>query len=129
MRPDVYYLRSFVGSPLRGGVWRAFARWRGGLRRRGGATAMARRPHVALLVETSSVFGRRILEGIARYLRGHRGWSVFLEQRALDTGPPRWLESWRGDGIISRVSSPGFAAAVLKAGVAAVDLTHREAPF
>src|SRR3954454_14934372 len=90
---------------------------------------MARRPHVALMVETSSIFGRRILEGITRYLRMHRPWSVFVEQRALDTVPPRWLETWRGDGIISRVSRPGFAAAIRKAGVAAVDLTHRRAPF
>ncbi len=39
--------------------------------------------------------------------------------------PPRWLETWRGDGIISRWSSPAFAAALRKARVAAVDLTHR----
>lgn len=93
---------------------------------------MARRPrpHVALMVETSGIFGRRILDGIARYLRTHGGsWSVFLEQRALDTVPPRWLESWRGDGIISRIGTPGFEAAILSAGLAAVDLTHRRAPF
>lgn len=87
------------------------------------------RPHVALMVETSTIFGRRILEGIARYLRAHREWSVFLEQRALDTVAPHWLEAWRGDGIISRVSSPDFEAAILRARVPAVDLTHRRAPF
>jgi LacI family transcriptional regulator len=54
---------------------------------------------------------------------------VFVEQRALDTVPPRWLETWRGDGIISRVHSPGFVEAILRARVAAVDLTHRSAPF
>lgn len=86
---------------------------------------MARRPHVALMVETSGIFGRRILEGITRYLRTHQPWSVFVEQRALDTVPPRWLETWRGDGIISRVSSPTFQAAIRRAPVAAVDLTHR----
>src|SRR5215218_8491114 len=98
---------------------------------RPGATAMARRPHVALMVETSSIFGRRILEGIAGYLRARAqgSWSVFVEQRALDSVPPRWLETWRGDGIISRVSSPAFADAVRRARVAAVDLTHRRPPF
>src|SRR4051812_17974347 len=89
---------------------------------------MARRPHVALMVETSSIFGRRILEGITRYLRTHRPWSVSVEQRPLDSVPPRWLESWRGDGIISRVSSPAFAEAIRRAGVAAVDLAHRPPP-
>jgi LacI family transcriptional regulator len=90
---------------------------------------MARSPHVALLVETSSITGRRVLQGIARYLRSHRPWSVFVEQRALETVPPSWLESWRGDGIISRFNSPDFAAAIRKAGVAAIDLTHRGPPI
>jgi LacI family transcriptional regulator len=90
---------------------------------------MARSPHVALLVETSSITGRRVLQGIARYLRSHRPWSVFVEQRALETVPPSWLETWRGDGIISRFNSPDFAAAIRKAGVAAIDLTHRGPPI
>lgn len=90
---------------------------------------MARHPHVALMVETSSIYGRRILQGIARYLRSHRPWSVFVEQRALESLPPRWLESWRGDGVISRLHNPAFAEAIRKARVAAVDLTHRRPPF
>jgi LacI family transcriptional regulator len=91
----------------------------------GGVVAMARPPHVALLVETSSITGRRILQGIASYLRSHPPWSVFVEQRALETVPPRWLETWRGDGIISRWNNPDFAASVRKARVPAIDLTHR----
>lgn len=90
---------------------------------------MVRRPHVALMIETSSIFGRRLLQGIARYLRSHRPWSVFVEQRALNTVPPSWLETWRGDGIILRWSNPDFAAALSKAGVKAVDLTHCIGPF
>jgi LacI family transcriptional regulator len=90
---------------------------------------MARPPHVALLVETSSITGRRILQGVASYLRSHRPWSVFVEQRALETVPPSWLETWRGDGIISRWNRPAFAAAVREAGVAAIDLTHRGPPI
>jgi LacI family transcriptional regulator len=90
---------------------------------------MARPPHVALLVETSSITGRRILQGIARYLRSHRPWSVFVEQRALETVPPSWLDTWRGDGIILRWNCPEFAAAIRKAGVAAIDLTHRGPPI
>src|SRR3954465_16004159 len=90
---------------------------------------MSRPPHVALLVETSSITGRRILQGIARYLRSYRPWSVFVEQRALETVPPSWLETWRGDGIISRWNRPEFAAAIRKARVAAIDLTHRGPPI
>src|SRR4051812_25219419 len=90
---------------------------------------MARCPHVALMIETSGVFGRRILQGIARYLRTHRPWSVFVEQRTLDSVPPRWFEDWRGDGVISRVNSPDFEAAIRTARVPAVDLTHRRPQF
>ncbi len=50
---------------------------------------------------------------------------MFVEQRAINTLPPRWLKSWKGDGVISRLSSPTFAAATRTSGIAAVDLTHR----
>jgi LacI family transcriptional regulator len=57
---------------------------------------MKRRPHVALIVETSSAYGRLVLRGITRYVRSHHPWSIFLEQRALTTRPPGWLRGWRG---------------------------------
>ncbi len=37
-------------------------------------------PRVPLIIETSGIYGRRILNGISRYLRTHHRWSVFLEQ-------------------------------------------------
>lgn len=90
---------------------------------------MAQIPHVALMIETSSVYGRRLLEGITRYLRTNRNWSIFLEQRELDSVPPRWLKTWRGDGVISRWSSPGVASVLREAGLAAIDLSDRRPPF
>jgi LacI family transcriptional regulator len=81
------------------------------------------------MIETSSVYGRRLLQGITRYLVSHRPWSVFLEQRELDSVPPRWLESWRGDGVISRWSSPKVIAALRGSRVPAVDLSDRREPF
>jgi LacI family transcriptional regulator len=38
-----------------------------------------RAPQVALIIETSVVYGRRILAGIGRYLRSHHRWSVFID--------------------------------------------------
>ena len=61
---------------------------------------------VALLIETSSAYGRRILEGIGRSMRIHHDWSVYLEERDLFNELPNWLENWKGDGIISRAWSP-----------------------
>jgi len=40
-------------------------------------------PHVALVVETSTAFGRAILGGIAQYVREYGPWTVYIEQRSL----------------------------------------------
>jgi LacI family transcriptional regulator len=83
---------------------------------------MTKRPHVALIVETSIHYGRQILAGVTRYVRSHRAWSVFLEQRELWTAPPDWLRRWRGDGVICRKTTPQLAEMLRKAGVPLVDL-------
>jgi LacI family transcriptional regulator len=83
---------------------------------------MTKRPHVALIVETSIHYGRQILRGITRYLRSHQSWSVFLEQRELWTAPPAWLRKWRGDGVICRKTTPELAEMLARAKVPLVDL-------
>ncbi len=67
------------------------------------------RPHVALIVESSIEFGRGVLRGIARWLRGHGPWSLFLEQRELGAALPDWIREWDGDGIITRSDDPRIA--------------------
>lgn len=86
---------------------------------------MARKRHVALLIETSSIYGRQLLRGVTRYLRAHEPWSIFLEQRALTSKLPAWLKDWRGDGIISRARMRPLAEALGSSGVRLVDLTDR----
>lgn len=88
---------------------------------------MPRRPHVALIVETSVTYGRRILSGISRYLHSHEQWSLFLQQSELHMPPPRWLANWRGDGIICRPTSPRLAKAFRTSGVPVVDLNDTRA--
>ncbi len=84
------------------------------------------RRHVALVIETSSVYGRDLLSGIVRFMRMHDQWSVFLEQRDLWKQPPSWLGQWRGDGIISRATTPKLLDAIAKTGVPLVDVTDRK---
>ena len=88
------------------------------------ATAPAARAtkHVALLVETSRTYGRDILKGVNRYLAEHEHWSLFVELRALDSQVPRWLSSWRGDGIIARTGSAAMAEAIAATGLPGVEL-------
>ena len=81
--------------------------------------------HVALIIETSSIYGRGLLDGILRYMRMHDEWSVFLEQRDLTRKPPSWLATWQGDGIISRATTPQLIDAVHSSGVPLVELTDR----
>ena len=82
--------------------------------------------HVALIIETSSIYGRDLLAGIVRYMRMHDRWSVFLEQRDLFKQPPRWLNKWHGDGIISRATTPRLLDAISDTGVPFVELTDRK---
>lgn len=80
---------------------------------------------VALIVETSTVYGRDLLAGIVRFMRLRDEWSVFLEQRDLWKQPPSWLNDWRGDGIISRATTTRLANAIKKTGVPLVEVTDR----
>jgi LacI family transcriptional regulator len=81
-----------------------------------------RAPQVALIIETSVVYGRRILAGIARYLRSHHRWSVFIEQHELGTPPPTWLTAGSWDGILSRPTDHAMARLFRRMGVPVVDL-------
>lgn len=83
---------------------------------------MARRLRVALIVESSTLFGRQVLRGIARYVRSHQPWSIFLEQREFGAMPPAWLLRRRWDGIISRPTDGRLAKAFLRMKTPVVDL-------
>jgi LacI family transcriptional regulator len=81
-----------------------------------------RRPRVALLIESSRAFGRGLLLGVAKYVREHGPWSIFLQERSLGDVSPGWLRSWEGDGIIARVENRPMAEAITRLKVPAVDL-------
>ncbi len=82
-------------------------------------------PHVALIVETASHYGRELLGGVTAYLRANRPWSVYLEQTQLDTRPPAWLDTWDGDGAIVRTTDPDLLARFARQGVPVVDVSDR----
>jgi len=82
-------------------------------------------PRVALIIETSTSFGRRLLCGIASYIRETRPWAVYFSERAVHDPIPSWLRKWRGDGIISRVPSPAIRDLVAKMKVPVVDLNEQ----
>ena len=83
-------------------------------------------PRVALLIETTRTYSREILSGIRRYISVRGPWSTFLELRALDSSPPKWLRNWKGDGILTRTFTRQMARVVEETGLPAVELrsTH-----
>jgi LacI family transcriptional regulator len=83
---------------------------------------MIDRPRVALDVETSLNYGRQILDGVSRYIRANRPWSIYLEQHELGSDLPGLLKRWAGDGVITRQATPESARLVRRRRLAAVDL-------
>jgi len=88
------------------------------------SSKISARPRVALLIESSRAYGRRTLFGVARYVREHQPWSIFLQERSLGDKCPDWLKDWKGDGIIARVESRQIANGIRKLGIPAVDVRY-----
>lgn len=85
---------------------------------------MPSKPRVALVIETSTIYGRRLLAGVTRYLRTNADWAIELEQRSLTNRPPHWLLNWDGDGVICRANTPEIAASISPK-LPFIDLTDR----
>ncbi|WP_213806299.1 DNA-binding transcriptional regulator [Granulicella sp. dw_53] len=82
-------------------------------------------PRVALIVETSTLFGRKLLFGVAQYIRENGPWSVYFTDRAVEQSPPAWLKTWQGDGIISRIAYPEVHDVIRDRGIPIVDLNEQ----
>lgn len=63
---------------------------------------------VAALVDTSTTWGRAVLNGINAYARKHGPWEIFVEARGSEEHL-RVPAGWRGDGVIARVNTPAMA--------------------
>lgn len=83
-----------------------------------------RPPHVALIIETSKIYGREILRGISHYIRLHPDWSIFTTERGQNDPDPMWLASWQGDGIITRSLDLRVCRAASARGIPVVSLRH-----
>jgi len=84
-----------------------------------------RPPRVALVIETSTSFGRRLLCGIGAHIRENAPWSVFFGERGVFDPVPEWLKDWRGDGIITRIASPEIREVIEANRIPAVDLNEQ----
>ncbi len=83
---------------------------------------------IALLIETSSSYGRQILRGIQRFIqeKEKQDWIAVIEERDVNAGVPDWIKNWSGDGIISRQTTEELQLEVTNRELAFVELTDRD---
>ncbi len=81
------------------------------------------RRSVALLIESSNAYARGLLHGIIEYQRQHDNWSVYLPELDRGATPPKWIKTWKGDGIIARIETDEIAHIVQRLDVPIVDVS------
>lgn len=96
---------------------------RPGRQRIRGQQAAYRSPlRVAVLVDTSTTWGRGIVAGIGDYCREHQRWEIFVEPRGQEE-QMRLPKGWQGDGVIARVGEPQLADELSASGQPVVNVS------
>ena len=81
------------------------------------------RKRIALLIETSTTWGRGIIRGIAQYARQEAHWSLTLETRGKHETPTLPF-NWQGDGVIGRLISHQIVDSICKQAVPAINVSQ-----
>lgn len=88
----------------------------------------ARRKKVLLLVETTYHYGRCIVMGVD-YHAAQNNWEITFEPRGLAEPLPCWLDSWDGDGVISRLVDVDSMERLRRTELPAVELAANRSGF
>lgn len=84
-------------------------------------------PAVAILVDTATGWGRRLIRGVTSYALKHGPWHLQVEphgQGEFLRPPP----GWKGNGIIARVSTQRMADDLLKRRIPVVNVSSIDLP-
>jgi LacI family transcriptional regulator len=84
-------------------------------------------PRVAVLVDTSSGWGRRLNHGIVMYSQAHGPWDIWLEPRGQHESL-RLPRGWKPDGVIARVVSQAMVKHLRTARVPVVNVSGIRIP-
>jgi len=79
-------------------------------------------PHIAVIVDTSSGWGRRIIRGIANYGLKHGPWQLMIDERGIEESM-HLKPGWQGDGIISRVTDKRLYKELMASGKPVVNVS------
>ena len=60
---------------------------------------------VALLIESSRSYGRRLLRGISLYARTRGDWSLLHQEMTMGASVPDWIQSGDVSGVIARIDT------------------------
>ncbi len=77
---------------------------------------------IAILVDTATGWGRRLVHGILDYARQHGPWDIWIEPRGQDEEmclPPGMIF----DGVIARVSTPAMARTLMERELPVVNIS------
>lgn len=88
---------------------------------------MAKKRNVAVLVETSTTWGRRLCQGIGNWCKLNPGWTLYLEphgENELFFLP----DGWQGDGIIARINKQEIHENIAKTDVPVVNISGQILP-
>lgn len=77
--------------------------------------------NIAVIVESSTQYGRNLLSGIAKYAALH-DWRLHYEHRGLMDNEPTWLEHWQGDGVITRCPQTPFSDRKAEQGIPVINM-------
>ena len=77
---------------------------------------------VAVLVDTSTTWGRGIIAGIHRFASERGDWHLFVEARGINDSTVMPAD-WRGDGIIARIATPEAARSMRRRGIPVVNVS------
>ncbi len=83
---------------------------------------MPKSRRVALLIDTSTSWGVRLIKGINKYAQEVGNWLIYVEPRGRYEifGVPR---GWSGDGIIARITREELADEIVATGLPAVNVS------
>lgn len=82
-------------------------------------------PNVAVLIDTSTGWGRRMIRGIVGYAQKHGPWHLRVEPRGR-TEHLSLPADWSGDGVIARITSQRMHQSLRSLGLPVVNISSIE---
>ncbi|MDZ7615854.1 MAG: substrate-binding domain-containing protein [Patescibacteria group bacterium] len=87
----------------------------------------SRVPNIAVLINTSTGWGQRLIRGIIQYAQQQGPWSLWIEPSTFQP-EVHVPDGWRGDGIIARVATQRMARHIRSTGLPCVNISAIDVP-